>query len=594
MPLTGLFLVFMATFAALIVNTAVGRTTQTATQATADTASQVAANTWLAAQETDPHGLPLQSADMGSTGVVGTAVAMASSNGESASLSNYCAVTPVTSSTQYDVIFYDSGGVSCYNSGWKYSVEVQIPPTSIPSTLTTTCNPTYWCIGVIIKQHRLGTTLGGVLGAAPTVTSSSISSIEETRSGGSAAWATVATKNAASGSGNALNSVSCVSSTFCMGVGQYTNGSSVDQTLAEEWGPSGCTTTCAWESVVYPPNQGSLDNRLYSVDCLSTSFCVALGWYDNSGKWQNLVENYNGTSWTIVTAPDEPSSTNNEMYSVTCVTTTDCWMVGTYEIGGGNWQTLTENCSVCSGATPNWSIVPSPSHDPTLTSQLYSVTCVAANDCWAAGLYAELPNYLGVPTDSYCGTTASTSICRTYIEHWDGTDWSVFSTPNQDGLTPYANGLSAVTCLSSTDCQAIGQYFNSSNISVPYAISWNGSAWSAITSMPSQGAVGTQWTWPNSVTCVTASACWMVGQYETVAGCVSSCTFETLIDYYDGTSWSMDSTGSGQNSALDSVTCISPLDCWAVGNGGVGGNSTLAEHYSSSSGGVTGNITLEG
>jgi len=592
----------MATFSALIVNTGEGRSTQTAIQTSADAASQAAAKTWLTTEDWAPG---LTAHDQTSSGVVGAAVAMASANGEAASLINKCTVQ--NNSSQYDVIFYDSGS-SCSNTAWNFSVEVQIPPVTIPSTLTTTCNPTYMCIDVIAKQHRLGNTVGSVLGVAPTVTSSSISYAGATASAASAAWATVPTQNAASGSGNLFNSTSCVSTSFCMAVGWYTNASSIKQTLAEQWGPSGCTTTCAWGSIVYPPNQGADSNKLYSVDCLTTSFCVAAGYYyDSSGDQQNLVEEYNGTSWTAVTPPNEPSSTNNWMWAVTCVTTMDCWMVGTYELGSSQWQTLTENCTVCSGASPNWTIVASPSHDPTLTSQLYSVTCVASNNCWAAGTYTEDVNYLGGPERGYCGTSISTSICRNYVEHWDGTSWSdastipALTTPNQDGGTPYADQLSAVTCLSATDCRLLGQYFDSNDVSQPFAISWNGTAWDAtVTLLPTQSSGGAHDTWPNSEACITASNCWVVGQYATVVGCnmwsSPACTYKTLIDHYNGTSWSMDSTDSGQDSALNSVACHPPpaTECWAVGNGGAGGNSTLGKLYSSSGPSSTGDVSLVG
>src|SRR5207253_10400789 len=65
---------------------------------------------------------------------------------------------------------------------------------------------------------------------------------------------------------------------------------------------------------------------------------------------------------------------------------------------------------------------------------------------------------------------------------------------------------------------------------------------------------------PSGVTCVSASDCWAVGYYNNVSA------YQTLIEHWDGSSWttvSSPNTNPTQQNLLRSVTCVSASDCWA-------------------------------
>lgn len=69
------------------------------------------------------------------------------------------------------------------------------------------------------------------------------------------------------------------------------------------------------------------------------------------------------------------------------------------------------------------------------------------------------------------------------------------------------------------------------------------------------------------VTCVSASDCWAVGYY------FPATILQTLMEHWDGTSWAIVSSPNispTQNHQLTAVTCASPSDCWAVGSYTVG------------------------
>ena len=175
---------------------------------------------------------------------------------------------------------------------------------------------------------------------------------------------------------------------------------------------------------------------------------------------------------------------------------------------------------------PAWSIVTSP-NTSSKGNYLSDVTCTSVSDCWAVGFYT-LPGY----------------IAQTLIEHWNGTTWSIVTSPNAS--TTQDNGLHGVTCASASDCWAVGDTLIEH---------WNGTAWS-IAAAPNAGEL-------SGITCTTASDCWGVGSYR--VGLYS----QTLIEHWNGKAWSIvtsPNTSSTQLNSLSRVTCTSASNCWAVGD----------------------------
>jgi hypothetical protein len=74
-------------------------------------------------------------------------------------------------------------------------------------------------------------------------------------------------------------------------------------------------------------------------------------------------------------------------------------------------------------------------------------------------------------------------------EHWDGSSWSVVPSPNPLPTSKGNNFLTGVTALSSTDAWAVGATldFTRGGLEQTMTFQWNGSAWSVVSS-PNQGA----------------------------------------------------------------------------------------------------------
>jgi hypothetical protein len=243
---------------------------------------------------------------------------------------------------------------------------------------------------------------------------------------------------------------------------------------------------------------------------VTASECWAVGYYDAGNSivgpiYQTLIEHWNGTAWAIVTSLNTGGATqNNYLSGVTCVTASECWAVGYYDAGnstvGAIYQTLIEHWNGTA-----WAIVVSPNVNGRVPQNnvLNGVTCVAASECWAVGYY-------------YTGITY-----QTLLERWDGTSWAMVSSPNTSATQ--ANLLSGVTCVAASNCWAVGDYFN--GIALQTLIEhWDGTLWSIVTSPNSSTA---QTNVLSGVTCLSASDCWAVGHYAANGG-----TLLTLTEHY--------------------------------------------------------------
>ena len=188
---------------------------------------------------------------------------------------------------------------------------------------------------------------------------------------------------------------------------------------------------------------------------------------------------------------------------------------------------------------PGWSIVTSANTSATQTNYLNGVTCALANDCWTVGYYNN--------------GSGGNGVAQTLIEHWNGTSWSIFPSPN---VGTGSNFLEAVTCTSAANCWAAGYYFNGSNVAQTLVEHWDGISWSIVTSNNSNAA---QNNYLFGVTCTSAANCWAVGYF------FNGSSTQALIERWDGTAWAIATSPSTAN-RLFGVTCTSASQCWAVGD----------------------------
>src|ERR1700676_2032411 len=316
-------------------------------------------------------------------------------------------------------------------------------------------------------------------------------------------WSLVPSPSTA-GTSNQLSGVSCVSLSFCMAAG-YANpaGPSLFQALIERWNGS------SWAIMPLPDTSSTHNSFFDGVSCVTTSFCVAVG-YVSSGFGQTLVEQWNGTAWSVVSSPDTSVTLDNELLGVSCLSSSNCSAVGFASNGTAN-QTLVENWNGTA-----WSIQPSPNVTTTQESILYSVTCKGPSFCMAVGdstigshdqslieqwngtAWSVVPSPSPIAANDYdlfgvscASTTMCVAVGNVYasgvglnlVDQWNGTAWTMTTVARPSRA--FGDGLERVDCFGPTSCVAGGYVDtdNSGNVRQTEALSFNGSAW-PLSSLP--------------------------------------------------------------------------------------------------------------
>lgn len=203
----------------------------------------------------------------------------------------------------------------------------------------------------------------------------------------------------------------------------------------------------------------------------------------------------------------------------------------------------------------DWSVVMMPSPADASGEWITGVSCASSDSCTAVGFYAE----------SSAGLYG-----LTLAEAWNGSTWSVQSTPVPTGSVE--SFLSGVSCSPSGTCMAVGYYEPSGGGDSGLAEEWNGIAWS-VESLPSP--VGATGALPFDVSCGSSTTCTLTGYYVNTAG-----KGKALAEGWDGSVWSVQSTTN--SGLLSGVSCNSPMFCVASGaytKSRRGGDLTLAEGW---------------
>jgi hypothetical protein len=294
-------------------------------------------------------------------------------------------------------------------------------------------------------------------------------------------WSIVPSANPTGG--GVLKAVSCTSATFCMAVGVHgASKTSYSSAVVERW--NGKT----WSIVASP---SAVHRELSSVSCTSATFCFAVGdaverW--DGTKWSTVTgvrvgptsvscasstacfgvngladaARWNGKTWLAVPAPQsQPGSPGFGLNGVSCPSSTTCFAVGSDGVGADSFDTLVERWN-----GKRLSHVPSPGGD-----YFNAVSCASPTSCAAVGIF-DTPGDFGPrqnPMD----------------EQWNGTTWSEVTGPAPAGTYGPLNGVS---CTSPTSCFAVGYtqllLGPNDNFGPPHTFiqQWNGTNWSIVAS----------------------------------------------------------------------------------------------------------------
>jgi hypothetical protein len=300
---------------------------------------------------------------------------------------------------------------------------------------------------------------------------------------------------------------------------------------------------------------------------------------------------YNGTRWTSFSVPKINGDNTSRLGGVVDLAPNNVWAVGLINTGEGNTNQIIEHFD---GA--KWSVSPGPTFLPTDEPSLESVTAISPSDMWATGfiltnggvsLFPLFEHYDGVSwtaseTTFNDGTmfgisadatndvwaVGTAALFSTVIEHYDGGNWSVVSSPNAGSGW---NVLDGVAALAPNNVWAVGYYtaqFNSTRPALTLIEHWDGTSWKIVSS-PNVG--------PNSqyqsnqlygITAISANDIWAYGSYFASDGSEQQ---STLVEHWNGTAWTIVPSPSPVNGTfradiLFGGTVIPKGDLWLVGN----------------------------
>jgi len=350
------------------------------------------------------------------------------------------------------------------------------------------------------------------------------------------------------GAANGLTGVACQSSNGCRAVGESTfagnGGNSVSLNEALSWDGS------TWLSASVPtPNVGVgvIGAELSGVTCPTSNRCWAFGESqgaspDNS---YNEILSWSRTGWSTVPTPQPGALLPPGFYAgpslagAACVTQELCWAVGSYVDNAG---TLANEALMWNGK--NWRLVRTPDPDGVSSvsdNSLNQVACPGPRSCWAVGALSG----------------------RSELLHWNGSRWTNQTLPEPLNTPAATNELNGVACASPDDCWALGDWGRGNKgQELSQAIHWNGKTWS-LAGLPDPGGRSpSSVNHVDAVTCLSASDCWAVGSY----GLSGSQPSLNQVLHWDGLTWQVIAVPNPRfANHLAGIACASTDDCWAVG-----------------------------
>jgi hypothetical protein len=250
--------------------------------------------------------------------------------------------------------------------------------------------------------------------------------------------------------------VAAVASNDVWAVGDGPNGA-----LIEHWNGR------AWSVVTSPKVPG----ELVAVAALSANNVVAVG---TNGSGGSLVEHWNGTAWSVV--PDTgPLQGRSELIAISADSPTDVWALEATENGTSPGPELLVHST--NGTT--WSQVADVGGS--------SLTAISPTDVWIAGL-------IGVKF--FPNPAEGTEQTDPRVEHWNGTNLSVVPTPAPPA--PASNefessSFDGIAAVSAKDIVAVGTEVTLNRRGNPVGgvntliEQWDGTSWSIVSS-PSPSA----------------------------------------------------------------------------------------------------------
>ena len=362
------------------------------------------------------------------------------------------------------------------------------PPPAARELLGVSCVTARNCLAVGIDYNALKG-LGGPLAEAWNGTT----------------WRTVGVKLPQGATAGTLVGVSCVSAARCVAVGSF-----YDKDRAKEFALADAWNGKAWTPAQLPA-PGGADASLSGVSCKSAASCVAVGWYRSGFPTAPLAEIWDGKRWTQTRPPASGGGLAIDgLDTVSCASPARCAAVS---VSLGPPVAVIESWN-----GEAWSMGKGQALPGDIGAAQTGVSCPSAGSCVAVGF------------SMFSMATVSLG------EIWKGGSWQSPAVPLPGGGVSSSH-LYGVSCAAVNRCVAVGSiqpYVKGVNTLRAAAVTWNGTAW-AVTTVPAPGKGKVSLF--TDVTCLSATDCVAVGQAGPAGSHTGNGTGTGLSGFWNGKSW---------------------------------------------------------
>jgi len=309
---------------------------------------------------------------------------------------------------------------------------------------------------------------------------------------------------------------------------------------AERVAAMSCPPT--WTTVAAPPM--STRGELYDVDALASddAWAVGIAGTTDGRIDEPLVEHWDGSRWTRVSAATPTGAVHTRLFAVDGVSQDETWAVGETFLVRADAFERHPLIAHWDATTGTWSLVVRPD----LRGTLYDVVALSPTNVWVVGRY-----------DTFTPLVDD----KPLIMHWDGSRWSIVPSPSLG----YDSGLTGIAALSPTDIWAVGSFdqylLPGTSGARTMAQHWDGTEW-RIVPTPVIGPYDRL----RGVAAISSSDVWAVGGAWALHGNGPS---SNLLEHWDGSRWTVISDtlsrSSNASSVRSGVAAAAPGDVWAVG-----------------------------
>ncbi len=382
-----------------------------------------------------------------------------------------------------------------------------------------------------------------LFGGSQDTTSGALQAIATVDSSGALTTSVLATP--ATYTGFTVDNVSCSGVTVCAALGDATTAKT-DAVVGSRWNGS------SWSNSVLSVSKSLTGLYPESLSCFSATSCVGLA-ATLASSIAGVEVTLSGTAWSATSLSGPAGGQNPELLGGACLAANSCEFVGDAQVGGVTVAVM----DFGNGST--W-VASTGSSTPGSPKGAFSGGACFASTCVAFGTA-----FVGTSQSSEEGIVGSTT----------GAGWTTSSVTPAVGATLEIPVGAA--CASASRCFVLLAAVTASKVSM-IADSFNGTTWTTQSLPAPSGATGSE---TLSLSCPSANLCVSIGAWT------KNLSKNTVTPYklsWNGSTWTQSAVvipAAGANTAPDALACPTTAFCLGVGQSAKSTSNVIYQYSAS-------------